>query len=149
MTKIQNFKMYINGLWVNSESGKTIETVNPENNEVWATVPEANEKDVDKAVKAAQNAFEKSWSNLHPRERAKCLRSLADQLRQNAEHLGTIETIDTGKFLEKQKHKLTILLSIMIILLDWPIKLKEQLCQLIRLTCKLRLLEYLLVLLRR
>ena len=81
MTKIQNFKMYINGLWVNSESGKTIETVNPENNEVWATVPEANEKDVDKAVKAAQNAFEKSWSNLHPRERAKCLRSLADQLR--------------------------------------------------------------------
>ena len=44
MTKIQNFKMYINGLWVNSVSGKTIETVNPENNEVWATVPEANEK---------------------------------------------------------------------------------------------------------
>ena len=103
MTKIQNFKMYINGLWVNSESGKTIETVNPENNEVWATVPEANEKDVDKAVKAAQNAFEKSWSNLHPRERAKCLRSLADQLRHNAEHLGTIETIDTGKIFRETK----------------------------------------------
>jgi acyl-CoA reductase-like NAD-dependent aldehyde dehydrogenase len=103
MTKIQNFKMYINGLWVNSESGKTIETVNPENNKVWATVPEANEKDVDKAVKAAQNAFEKSWSNLHPRERAKYLRSLADQLRQNAEHLGTIETIDTGKIFRETK----------------------------------------------
>ena len=103
MTKIQNFKMYINGLWVNSESGKIIETVNPENNEVWATVPEANEKDVDKAVKAAQNAFEKSWSNLHPRERAKYLRSLADQLRQNAEHLGTIETIDTGKIFRETK----------------------------------------------
>ena len=54
MTKIQNFKMYIDGQWVESESGKTIETLNPENNEVWATVPEANEKDVDKAVKAAQ-----------------------------------------------------------------------------------------------
>ena len=103
MTKIQNFKMYINGLWVNSESGKTIETVNPENNEVWATVPEANEKDVDKAVKAAQNAFEKSWSNLHPRERAKYLRSLADQLRLNAKHLGTIETIDTGKLFRETK----------------------------------------------
>ena len=103
MTKIQNFKMYINGLWVNSESGKTIETVNPENNEVWATVPEANEKDVDKAVKAAQNAFEKSWSNLHPKERAKYLRSLADQLRLNATHLGTIETIDTGKIFRETK----------------------------------------------
>ena len=97
MTKIQNFKMYIDGQWVESESGKTIKTLNPENNEVWATVPEANEKDVDKAVKAAQKAFDNSWSNLHPRDRAKYLRSLANLLRENAKHLGTIETIDTGK----------------------------------------------------
>ena len=39
MSKIQNFKMYINGEWVESSSGKKIETLNPENNEVWATVP--------------------------------------------------------------------------------------------------------------
>jgi len=103
MTKIQNFKMFIDGQWVDSESGKTIETLNPENNEVWATVPEANAKDVDKAVKAAQKAFENSWANLHPRVRAKYLRSLADQLRENAEHLGTIETIDTGKIFRETK----------------------------------------------
>ena len=103
MTKIQNFKMYIDGQWVESESGKTIETLNPENNEVWATVPEANEKDVDKAVKAAQKAFDNSWSNLHPRDRAKYLRSLANLLRENAEHLGTIETIDTGKIFRETK----------------------------------------------
>jgi len=103
MTKIQNFKMFIDGQWVNSESGKSIETLNPENNEVWATVPEANAKDVDKAVKAAQKAFENSWANLHPRERAKYLRSLANQLRENAEHLGTIETKDTGKIFRETK----------------------------------------------
>jgi len=103
MTKIQNFKMFIDGQWVNSESNKTIETLNPENNEVWATVPEANEKDVDKAVRAAQKAFEKSWANLHPRDRAKYLRSLANQLRDNAEHLGTIETKDTGKIFRETK----------------------------------------------
>jgi len=103
MIKIQNFKMFIDGEWVNSESGKKIETLNPENNEVWATVPEASAKDVDKAVKAAQKAFENSWSNLHPRERAKYLRSLADQLRENAEHLGTIETKDTGKIFRETK----------------------------------------------
>ena len=51
MTKIQNFKMFIDGQWVDSESGKTIEALNPENNEVWATVPEADAKDVDKAVR--------------------------------------------------------------------------------------------------
>jgi acyl-CoA reductase-like NAD-dependent aldehyde dehydrogenase len=103
MTKIENFKMFIDGQWVDSESGKKIETLNPENNEVWATVPEANAKDVDKAVKAAQKAFENSWANLHPRDRAKCLRSLANLLRENAEHLGTIETIDTGKIFRETK----------------------------------------------
>jgi (Z)-2-((N-methylformamido)methylene)-5-hydroxybutyrolactone dehydrogenase len=103
MTKVQSFKMFIDGQWVDSESGKTIETLNPENNEVWATVPEANAKDVDKAVKAAQNAFEKSWSNLHPRDRARYLRLLANQLRDNAEHLGTIETKDTGKIFRETK----------------------------------------------
>ena len=65
MSKIQNFKMYINGDWVDSSSGKKIETLNPENNEVWATVPEANEKDVDKAVKSAhEQGCTKSWSQF-------------------------------------------------------------------------------------
>jgi acyl-CoA reductase-like NAD-dependent aldehyde dehydrogenase len=103
MTKIQNFKMFIDGQWVDSESKKRIETLNPENNEVWATVPEANEKDVDKAVNAAHKAFKNSWGDLHPRDRAKYLRSLADQLRENAEHLGKIETIDTGKIFRETK----------------------------------------------
>jgi aldehyde dehydrogenase (NAD+)/betaine-aldehyde dehydrogenase len=103
MEKIQNFKMYIDGQWVDSSSGKKIETLNPENNKVWATVPEANEKDVDKAVQSAQIAFENSWSKLHPRDRAKYLRLIADQLRANAEHLGKIETIDTGKIYRETK----------------------------------------------
>ena len=58
---------------------------------------------MDNAVKSAQKAFENSWSNLHPRERAKYLRSLADQLRENSEHLGKIETIDTGKLFRETK----------------------------------------------
>jgi acyl-CoA reductase-like NAD-dependent aldehyde dehydrogenase len=100
---IQDFKMFIDGEWVASSSNKKIETFNPENNEVWATVPEANKEDVDKAVKAAQRAFEKTWGNLHPTERGKYLRAIADQLRQNAEHLGRIETIDTGKLYRETK----------------------------------------------
>jgi acyl-CoA reductase-like NAD-dependent aldehyde dehydrogenase len=100
---IQDFKMFIDGEWVASSSNKKIESLNPENNEVWATVPEANEEDVDKAVKAAQRAFEKTWGNLHPTERGKYLRAIADQLRQNAEHLGRIETIDTGKLYRETK----------------------------------------------
>ena len=54
MTKLKKYKMYINGEWVDSESKKTFETLNPENNEPWAIAPEASSKDVDNAVKAAQ-----------------------------------------------------------------------------------------------
>ena len=107
MSEIKNFKMYIGGEWVESSSGKKIETLNPETNKVWATVPEANENDVDNAVKVAQRAFEGSWSKLHPRERAKFLRNIAEQLRSNAEHLGKIETIDTGKLFKEIKTQAT------------------------------------------
>ena len=99
--------MYIDGEWVESSSGKKIETLNPETNNVWATVPEASEADVDKAVKAAQKAFDGSWSKLHSRERAKFLRNIAEQLRSNAEHLGKIETIDTGKLFKEIKTQAT------------------------------------------
>jgi len=107
MSEIKNFKMYIDGEWVESSSGKKIETLNPETNKVWATVPEASEADVDKAVKAAQKAFDGSWSKLHSRERAKFLKNIAEQLRSNAEHLGKIETIDTGKLFKEIKTQAT------------------------------------------
>ena len=97
MSKLKEYKMFIDGEWVESESKKTFETLNPENNKSWAKVPEANAKDVDKAVKAAQKAFEGEWSKLLPRDRAKFLRAIGQKLRDNAKLLGEIETIDTGK----------------------------------------------------
>ena len=103
MTDLKKYKMFINGEWVDSENKKTFKTLNPENNEPWAEVPEASEKDIDKAVKAAQKAFESEWPNLFPRERAKYIKAIAEQLRENAELLGKIETIDTGKLFKETK----------------------------------------------
>ena len=103
MTKLKEYKMFINGSWIESENKKTFETLNPENNEPWAKVPEASAKDVDKAVKAAQKAFEGEWPQLLPRERGKFLRTIGNQLRENAELLGKIETIDTGKLYRETK----------------------------------------------
>ena len=97
MPELKKYKMFINGEWVNSDTRKTFETLNPENNKPWAVVPEASASDVDRAVKAAQNAFEGEWPKLLPKERARYLRMIGDKLRENAEHLGKIETIDTGK----------------------------------------------------
>ena len=88
MPELKKYKMFINGTWVDSESKKTFQSLNPENNEPWVEVPEASEEDVDKAVKAAQKAFEGEWSKLFPKERAKYLNAIAEQLRENAEILG-------------------------------------------------------------
>jgi acyl-CoA reductase-like NAD-dependent aldehyde dehydrogenase len=62
---IQDFKMFIDGEWVASSSNKKIETFNPENNEVWATVPEANEEDVDKAVKSCSKELSKKLGEIY------------------------------------------------------------------------------------
>ena len=97
MPELKKYKMFINGEWVNSDTEKSFETLNPENNKPWAVVPEASASDVERAVKAAQNAFEGEWPKLLPKERARYLRMIGDKLRDNAEHLGKIETIDTGK----------------------------------------------------
>jgi NAD-dependent aldehyde dehydrogenases len=56
MSKLKKYQMYIDGQWVDAENNKTFETLNPENNEPWAIVPEASAKDTDKAVQAAQKA---------------------------------------------------------------------------------------------
>ena len=103
MIKLKEYKMYINGSWVDAENKKTFESLNPENNEPWAIVPEASANDVNKAVEAAQKAFEGEWPKLLPRERAYYLKAIANQLRKNAEMLGKIETIDTGKLFRETK----------------------------------------------
>ena len=97
MPELKKYKMFIGGEWVDSDTKKTFETLNPEDNKPWAVVPEASANDVDKAVKAAQKAFEGDWPKILPRERAKFLRAIGNKLRDNAELLGKIETIDTGK----------------------------------------------------
>jgi len=103
MAKLKEYKMYINGSWIDAENKKTFKSLNPENNEPWAIVPEASEKDVNKAVEAAQKAFEGKWPKLMPKERANYLKAIANQLRENAELLGKIETIDTGKLFRETK----------------------------------------------
>ena len=99
----KEYKMFIDGEWVDSDTKKTFETLNPENNKPWAVVPEASANDVDRAKKAARKAFEGEWPKLIPRERGKYLRAIADKLRKNAELLGEIETIDTKKLFRETK----------------------------------------------
>ena len=60
-------------------------------------------KMLDKAVDLLKKLLKIIGLILHPRDRAKYLKLIADQLRANAEHLGKIETIDTGKLYRETK----------------------------------------------
>jgi aldehyde dehydrogenase (NAD+) len=91
-------KLLINGQWVNSESGKTFATINPSTGKEICQVSEADEADVNKAVKAARAAFDKGpWRKMSGSERGRMLNKLADLVEQNAEELARLESLDNGK----------------------------------------------------
>src|SRR5918994_1397264 len=58
----KKYQLFIDGQWVDSESGKTFSTPNPATGEPLAEVAEADKADIDKAVAAARRAFEGKWS---------------------------------------------------------------------------------------
>ena len=100
---MEHYKLYINGKFIDSTSNKTFESINPATEEPWATIAEAQSEDVNNAVEAAHNAFHGEWSSFLPNQRGEFLRAIGDQLKQNAELLGTIETRDTGKMFKETK----------------------------------------------
>ena len=104
MAELKNYQMYINGEWVAAQSGKTFESINPSDGKPWAVVPEADEVDVDTAVKAAHCAFtEGPWATMTATERGKLLRRLGDVLAEHSESLGHCETVDTGKLFKETR----------------------------------------------
>jgi phenylacetaldehyde dehydrogenase len=90
--------MLIDGAWVNSASGATLDVINPADGELLARVPSADEADVDRAVLAARRAFDDSaWSRMKPTDRERLLLRVADLIEANARELAEIESLDNGK----------------------------------------------------
>ena len=64
------YKMYIDGQWVDSASGRQLESDNPYTGKPWALIPRGNAEDVDRAVRAARKAFTTGdWPKLTPSKR--------------------------------------------------------------------------------
>ena len=104
MTDLKQYKMLIDGEWVGASDGASFESVNPTTGKAWATIPEATADDVDRAVRAADRAFNQgAWPAMTATQRGHCLRRLADLLLEQSEALGTVETIDTGKLLKETR----------------------------------------------
>lgn len=96
----KEYQLLIGGQWVNAENGATFETYNPATGELLAKCANASPSDVNRAVAAAQNAFE-SWSQTSATHRSCMLLKIADLIESHAAELAEIETKDNGKALRE------------------------------------------------
>ncbi|KAI9741584.1 MAG: hypothetical protein M1818_004390 [Claussenomyces sp. TS43310] len=89
-------KSFVNGDWIEANSGARFDVVDPGNGKVWASAPDNNASDVDAAVQAAHEAFQ-SYRTVNPRTRARWLLKWDELIRANKEDLAKILTYETGK----------------------------------------------------
>jgi acyl-CoA reductase-like NAD-dependent aldehyde dehydrogenase len=98
---VVKYQMLIDGAWLDASDGACFDSVNPATGKVWASIPEATEADVNRAVEAADAALNGEWGTMTPTARGKCLRRLGDFLAESSEAIGRVETVDTGKMFKE------------------------------------------------
>lgn len=95
---VKKYKLYINGQFTDSKSGKTFEAINPANQEVVGVFQEASSADVDRAVAAARECFDSgSWPGKTHQERGRVLLRLAEVVRRRSDELARLECLNSGK----------------------------------------------------
>jgi aldehyde dehydrogenase (NAD+) len=91
-----SYGLFVDGEFVDGH-GKAFKTVNPATEEVLAEIAEADDHDVDLAVKAARRAYDRVWSKMPGSERAKYLYRIARIIAERSRELAVLESIDNGK----------------------------------------------------
>ncbi|WP_278255363.1 aldehyde dehydrogenase family protein [Nocardioides convexus] len=93
MTTLRNL---IDGVSCDAASGATYDVVNPATGQAYATAPASGAEDVDRAMKAAERAFE-TWGESTPKARQEALLKIAQALEDRAEEFVRVECENTGK----------------------------------------------------
>lgn len=92
-----DYDLFIDGKFVASKGGKKFETINPATEKILSKVTQATTADVDRAVKAATEAYKKSWSKLSGAQRGKYLYRIARIMQERAREFAVLESMDNGK----------------------------------------------------
>ena len=95
-THKKQFGLFIDGKWQKPTTGEYYDSINPSNKESLAKISEGNEKDIDKAVAAANRALPK-WVDIGAHSRARYLYALARQVQKHARLFAVLESLDNGK----------------------------------------------------
>ncbi len=93
----EQYELFINNKFIKPKEGKYFETLNPSTGKKIASIAEAGEADVDAAVKAARNAYNKVWSKMSGKDRGKYIYRIARLLQERAREFAVIESMDGGK----------------------------------------------------
>lgn len=99
--ELPQYELYVAGGSFPPANGRFYETVDPYTGEPWARVPDADEQDVERAVRAARTAFEGEWGAMTGFQRAKLMHRLADLIERDANRLAELESRDSGKLLRE------------------------------------------------
>ncbi|HET7196653.1 MAG TPA: aldehyde dehydrogenase family protein [Nocardioides sp.] len=97
-----SYGLFIGGEFVDGH-GKAFKTISPATEEVLSEVADADEADVDAAVKAARRAYTRSWSKMPGRERAKYLYRIARIIQERSRELAVLESLDNGKPIKESR----------------------------------------------
>ena len=90
--KVADRKLLIDGKWIDSASGKKFETINPATGDTICHIAEADEADVDRAVRSARRALEsKPWRYMSGAQRGRLLYKLADLIEGHLQELAALE----------------------------------------------------------
>ena len=95
-------KCYVNGNWVESQSGDFLEVNNPATQEIIGKVPKFTKDETKKVIENANNAFQ-TWKNTTAKERSVILKKWGDLIVENVEDLAKIMTIEQGKPIAEAK----------------------------------------------
>src|SRR5579864_3629636 len=93
----ESYGLFIGGEFTSTVDGRAFKTISPATEEVLAEVTEAGPADVDRAVQAARLAYERTWSQMPPKERGKYLFRIARIVQERARELAVLESLDNGK----------------------------------------------------
>ena len=94
----QTHKLYINGKWVDSKSGKTFDVEDPATGKKISTCAAGDKNDIDLAVSAARKCFDSGkWHSVPPNEKGKIIWKIAELIDDHTEELAQLESLDNGK----------------------------------------------------
>ncbi|WP_227467051.1 aldehyde dehydrogenase family protein [Nocardioides lijunqiniae] len=97
-----SYGLFVDGEFVDGH-GTSFKTISPATEEVLSEVAEADQADIDLAVKAARRAHTRVWSRMPGRERAKYLYRIARIIQERGRELAVLESIDNGKPIKESR----------------------------------------------